>query len=109
MDIPLLAIIYELPARLAKNNGWKDPKTWGMVNPNLNRSVDETFLRDELIKAEAKGPKEMALLASQHFNVQVGVSLGGWRGQEFWEKCTTPELVSLEELLRQVWGSYHRH
>lgn len=101
MDIPLLAIIYELPARLAKNNGWKDPKTWGMVNPNLNRSVDETFLRDELIKAEAKGPKEMALLASQHFNVQVGVSLGGWRGQEFWEKCTTPELVSLEELLRR--------
>lgn len=101
LDLPLLPILYELPFEVANDNGWRDPKTWGMVNPNLNRSVDEKFLRDELIKAEAKGTAALLLFASQHLNVEVGQSLGGWRGSHFWAKQKMPELAGLETLLEK--------
>ncbi|NBN78688.1 terminase large subunit [Microvirga tunisiensis] len=99
LDLPLLPVLYELPFEVANDNGWRDPKTWGMVNPNLNRSVDERFLRDELTKAEAKGTAALLLFASQHLNVEVGQSLGGWRGSHYWAKQRLPELSSLDALL----------
>lgn len=99
LDLPLLSVLYELPFEVANDNGWRDPKTWGMVNPNLNRSVDEKFLADELTKAEAKGTKALLLFASQHLNVEVGQSLGGWRGSHFWAKQALPEINDLDALL----------
>ncbi len=99
--LPLLAILYELPLEVAGNNGWKDRKTWGWVNPNLNRSVDEAFLSDELLKAEREGPHQLALIASQHFNVEVGLALRNdrWRAADFWEGNAVKELADLDELL----------
>lgn len=99
LDLPLLPVLYELPFEVANDNGWRDPKTWGMVNPNLNRSVDEAFLADELAKAEAKGTAALLLFASQHLNVEVGQSLGGWRGSHFWAKQALPDIHSLDQLL----------
>lgn len=99
LDLPLLPVLYELPFEVANDNGWRDPKTWGMVNPNLNRSVDERFLRDELAKAQAKGTAALLLFASQHLNVEVGQSLGGWRGSHYWAKQRLPELSGLDALL----------
>ncbi|WP_247649386.1 terminase large subunit [Labrenzia sp. THAF82] len=101
LDLPLLPILYELPFEVANDNGWRDPKTWGMVNPNLNRSVDERFLRDELTKAEAKGMAALLLFASQHLNVEIGQSLGGWRGSHYWAKQKLPELADLDILLEK--------
>lgn len=85
---PLLPVLYELPHRIAKSSGWKDPKYWPLINPNLGRSVDEEFLRSSLIDAERKGQADLALFASQHFNVEIGMSLHGdrWAGAEFWER-----------------------
>jgi phage terminase large subunit-like protein len=84
--LPVLAILYELPEAMAINGGWKNPATWGLVNPNLGRSVDPQFLSDQLLTAERDGPQAMALLASQHFNVQVGLGLHAdrWIGADFW-------------------------
>lgn len=102
MALPLLAVTYELPPHLAENDGWKDTKTWPLVNPNLNRSVDEAFLRDELAKAEREGPAQLALIASQHFNVEVGLALRNdrWRGADYWRQAADPSL-SLDELLKR--------
>lgn len=93
--LPLLAILYELPERLAKDGGWKDPKTWPMVNPNLNRSVDPAFLRDEMLKAERQGPAALALLASQHFDVEIGLALKSdrWAGADYWLRRGDPTLT----------------
>lgn len=98
--LPLLPVLYELPLRIAEYGGWKDPKTWGLVNPNLNRSVDEAYLRDELLKAEREGMEQMMLLASQHFNVEVGLALRNdrWRGADYWEGAADTSLT-LDELL----------
>lgn len=88
LDLPLLAVLYELPAAVQKKGGWKERATWGLVNPNLNRSVDEAFLADQLTSALRDGPAELALLASQHFNVEVGLGLksNSWVGALHWPK-----------------------
>jgi phage terminase large subunit-like protein len=88
MAMPLLPVLYELPDRLAKDGGWKDRRYWPMVNPNLGRSTNEDFLAREVMRAEADGPAAVALIASQHFNVQIGMSLraDGWAGANYWSR-----------------------
>lgn len=85
----LLPVLYELPPEMAENNGWRDRSTWGMVNPNLNRSVTEDYIASEIEKAEIDGPHQMALIASQHLNVEIGQGMhaDGWAGQRYWVGC----------------------
>lgn len=87
--LPLLAVLYELPLSVSKDGGWKDPKTWPLVNPALGASVQPEFLADELVAAEADGIEALILLASQHFNVQIGMGLRAdrWPGALHWEPC----------------------
>lgn len=86
LDLPVLPLLYELPAELSKDGGWKNRKYWPVVNPNMGRSVNEDFLARELLTAEENGPAALALFASQHFNVEIGVGLmtDNWAGAEFW-------------------------
>jgi phage terminase large subunit-like protein len=106
MKLPLLPIIYELPRDLVKDGGWKDQATWPLVNPNLDKSVDRSFLVDQLIKAEASGPVALALLASQHFNVEIGQGErgDGWAGARLWPQgiekgLTLKEIINRSEVL----------
>lgn len=97
-----LAVLYELPTRLSDKGGWKNPQLWPLVNPNFNRSVESNFLTNELLTAErsAQRDEQMALLASQHFNVEVGLSLRAdrWIGADYWEAAEI-EAFSLEDLI----------
>jgi phage terminase large subunit-like protein len=97
---PMLPVLYELPAEMQINGDWKDRRTWGMVNPHLGRSVDETFLEEELAKAEDNGPDHVALTASQHFNVEIGVghNADSWSGVAHWQAAARPG-VTLEHIL----------
>jgi phage terminase large subunit-like protein len=100
ISLPLLPVLYELPDRLAKDGGWTNRKYWPLINPNMGRSVDEQFLENQLLKAERDGSQAMALLASQHFNVEVGVAFqtDGWAGAEYWEGAADKTLT-LDELI----------
>jgi phage terminase large subunit-like protein len=100
--LPLLPVLYELPLSVARDGGWKERKTWPLVNPNLNRSVDEGFLRDQLLKADREGAEQLALIASQHFNVEVGLALRNdrWRGADYWEGAADATLT-LESLIER--------
>ena len=104
LKLPLLFVGYELPREIAADGGWKDRKTWGWVNPNLNRSVDEAFLADELTKAEREGPAQLALIASQHFNVEVGMALRNdrWAAADIWHEAHDPRLTGLADLLNRA-------
>jgi phage terminase large subunit-like protein len=95
LKLPLLPILYELPTRLTDDHGWKRRELWPLVNPNLGRSVDEAFLENQLAKAEEDGPEAMALLASQHFNVEIGLGLRSnrWTGAEFWRRQVDSSLT----------------
>jgi len=99
--LPLLPVLYELPIRLMVEDGWRDPETWSMVNPHLGRSVSADFLREELLAAETDGPEALALHASQHLNVQIGLGLSqdAWDGARHWLACGKDGL-DLDEILR---------
>lgn len=92
---PLLPILYELPPEDAAKDGWRKPETWLMVNPNIGRSVDLTWLEDELRAKDREGPADLALFASQHFNVEIGLGLnaGMWAGALYWPGCTDEKLT----------------
>lgn len=87
LEFPMLAVLYELPVKYAKE--WKDEAFWPLLNPNIDRSVDRAFLERELRAAEREGEEQLALFASQHFNVEIGQGLrtGGWVGAKYWAEC----------------------
>lgn len=94
LDLPVLPVLYELPAEISKDGGWKNRKYWPLVNPNLGRGLDETFLVNQLTAKEQDGAAALALFASQHFNVEIGTGLrtDGWAGAEKWEQGTDSTL-----------------
>lgn len=100
IDLPLLAMLYELPDEMAEAEAWRDPKTWGMVNPNLGRSVHARDLAIDLRTAQEDGPEALALFASQHLNVQIGLGLktGRWVGADYWPGAAEADL-DLEAIL----------
>ncbi|OWV40396.1 terminase large subunit domain-containing protein [Mameliella alba] len=100
LEQPLLAVLYELPQAMAEKEAWRDPATWGLVNPNLGVSVDEGFLLNAFRKAEDEGIEAVAKFASQHLNVQVGLGLksGRWLGADYWLGAKREE-ITLEHIL----------
>lgn len=82
----LLPVLYELPPEMAAGDGWRDEATWGLVNPNLNKSVTADYIRAEIEKAEIIGLHQLALIASQHLNVEIGQGLHSdrWPGALYW-------------------------
>ena len=100
LRLPLLPILYELPPELSKDNGWRDRRYWPLLNPNLGRSVSLEFLERELESAEREGVAQLALFASQHFNVEIGIGLStdNWIGAEFWAASPAARIASLADL-----------
>jgi phage terminase large subunit-like protein len=101
-SLPLLPVLYELPAGLVKAQAWKDRRYWPTVNPNLGRSVDPAFLEREMQTAEDEGAEQLALFASQHLNVEIGLGLttDRWAGADRWEAAALPGLT-LEALVER--------
>lgn len=91
----MLPVLYELPPELSVENGWRDERTWGLVNPNLNKSVTSDYIRGEIEKAEIIGPEQMALIASQHLNVEIGLGLHAdrWPGALHWQAAALEGLT----------------
>jgi phage terminase large subunit-like protein len=102
LDRPILPVLYEFPKHMAQGGTWKERRYWPLVNPNLGRSVSEDFLARELATAEREGPGQLALFASQHFNVEIGLALRSdrWPGAEHWQKRADPKLT-LEAVLER--------
>lgn len=100
IQLPMLAVLYELPIEVSIDGGWTREASWGLVNPNLNRSVDAAYLRDEILKAEREGPEKLALIASQHFNVEIGMGLHAdrWPGAIYWPKAGD-RLITLDRIM----------
>jgi phage terminase large subunit-like protein len=92
---PLLPVLYELPLNRTRDGGWKERRYWPVINPSLGRSVDEDFLERELQKAERTGQEQLALFASQHFNVEIGLALRSdrWSGADYWLAAADPALT----------------
>ena len=97
MNLPLLPVLYEYPERMIVDKSWKERRYWHLVNPNMGRSTNEDFLARELMKAEGAtgSPEQLMLIASQHFNVEIGLRLraDGWTGANYWPAAVDTTLT----------------
>lgn len=109
LQMPRLPILYELPLKMQEGDAWKNENLWHLVNPNLGLSVDIDFLRNALKEAESKGEEQLKLLASQHFNIEIGLRQRSdrWPGADFWEAAGYPRTedgkatLTVTELIRR--------
>lgn len=97
----LLPVLYEFPERMLRNDEWREPRYWHMVNPNVGRSLTIEGLVEQYDKAVASGDSALRGWASQHLNVEIGIALRSdrWAGTEYWERCADATLVDLDELI----------
>jgi phage terminase large subunit-like protein len=95
-----LPVIYEFPEEMVADKSYLDPKYFYVTNPNIGASVDETYLEDELTKAQLAGEESLRGFLAKHLNVEIGMALRAdrWAGADFWEKAVEPS-VSLDRLL----------
>ncbi|SNT17264.1 Phage terminase-like protein, large subunit, contains N-terminal HTH domain [[Luteovulum] sphaeroides subsp. megalophilum] len=95
VSLPILPVLYEMPAKMQAAKAWMDDSTWGLVNPNLERSVSIDFLREKFVEAQEGGDDKLALFASQHLNVEMGIGLHSdrWVGADYWLKNAEPGLT----------------
>ena len=92
-----LPLLYEFPEEMQTDRAkpWLDPKTWGMVLPNLGLSITIDRLIADFKQASEKGEEEIRRWASQHLNVEIGLALHAdrWRGADYWLDAATPGLT----------------
>jgi phage terminase large subunit-like protein len=91
----MLPVLYELPEAIQKDPvRWRDPANWAMVTPNAGRSISIPRLVEDMRTAEQTSQEELIAWASQHINLQIGLSLHGgrWAGADFWEDAANATL-----------------
>nr|WP_210327711.1 terminase large subunit [Aminobacter carboxidus] len=95
VDPKSLGVLYEFPAHILKAQGYLDPKNFGITNPNMNRSVSQEWLEDELKKASS--PDTRRTFLAKHLNVEIGMNLRAnrWPGADHWERAVDPELAAI--------------
>lgn len=100
----MLPVLYEFPVEKQLNQDyWRNPKNWGLILPNLDRSIDRQAIIDDY-ENNGKATKEAEQIwASQHLNIEIGVGLAGdgWSGAPYWDSCIDEKLLGLDELLRR--------
>lgn len=99
-DPRFVPIIYEFPEDMVKAGEHRKPENFGLVNPNLNFSVDREFLEREFQKAENDGEESMRGFLAKHLNVEIGLNLRSdrWAGADFWEQ-QADRTLTLDSLL----------
>ena len=87
-DRRFVPVLYEFPKDMIETGEHKDPRNFGLVNPNLDYSVDREFLEREHTKAIDGGEDSLRGFLAKHGNVEIGLALGTdrWPGAEFWEQ-----------------------
>lgn len=102
IDKQFVPIIYEYPDDIIKSKQDRNPVNFGMVNPNINYSVDRDFLEREMRKAEVEGEHSVRGFLAKHLNVEIGLMLRSnrWAGANHWAPQALPAL-SLEDLIER--------
>jgi phage terminase large subunit-like protein len=100
IDPGFVPVIFEHPPEMVKAGEHLKVENLGMVNPNLDYSVDRQFLEREFKKAQNAGEATLRGFFAKHGNVEIGLALRSdrWAGADFWESCGV-QVVTLEYLL----------
>ncbi len=103
-DRAFLPVLYEYPEEMVAAKEHLDPKNFYITNPNLGRSVSQSFLEREFHKVENAEDGTKQVFYAKHLNVEIGVGLrhDAWVGGVYWEGAVAPTELwdgSLEQFL----------
>ncbi len=99
----LLPVLYEFPAKLQRDQGyWRDKRNWGLLLPNINRSIDPARLIADYENNGTATAQAEQIWVSQHLNIEIGTGLGdeGWGAAEYWDLRADASLT-LEALIER--------
>lgn len=101
-DPSFLPVLYEFPRVMVEAKAYLEPRNFYVTNPNLGASVDEEFLRREMVKEQAAGEESLRGFLAKHLNIQIGMAAGvaRWAGADFWE-AQAREGVTLDLILER--------
>jgi phage terminase large subunit-like protein len=101
-DARAFQLMYEFPKSLLKDDRWMQECYWKIPNPNLGKSVDIDWLRNELANKIEDGKDSLELFAAKHFNIELGMARRSnrWVGADSWPDAVEPGLT-FEEILER--------
>jgi phage terminase large subunit-like protein len=104
-DPRFLPVIYEFPEAMIKSKAYLKPENFYITNPNLGRSVRQSWLERKLA-AVLQGTDEendtIQTFLAKHLNIEIGMNLRAnrWPGADFWARQAKPE-ITIEWLMRK--------
>ena len=107
VDPRKLPVLYEFPDEMVAEGEHLSPSNFYLTNPNIGRSVTQTWLEEKASEADhdADGPR--AVFYAKHLNVEIGVGLrhDAWIGAVYWQAAQAAKDVwdgSLDQFLEIV-------
>ncbi|WP_277969296.1 terminase large subunit [Sphingomonas echinoides] len=107
VDPRKLPVLYEFPDEMVAEGEHLSPANFYLTNPNIGRSVTQTWLEEKASEADhdADGPR--AVFYAKHLNVEIGIGLrhDAWVGALYWQAAqAAPEVWdgSLDQFLEIV-------
>ncbi|UAK25856.1 terminase TerL endonuclease subunit [Sphingomonas nostoxanthinifaciens] len=87
-----LPVLYEFPPEMIAANEHIDPANFYVTNPNLGRSVSQTWLQTKFDEAMRAEMSERQVFFAKHLNVEMGVGLlhDAWAGATYWAAAAAP-------------------
>jgi phage terminase large subunit-like protein len=107
-DPSCFGMLYEWPGQMLEDQAYLKPENFYVTNPNLGRSVTETYISGKIRKAQGGEPDEegdtgsIQIVLAKYLNVEIGLRLrrDRWRGAPYWE-AAADETLTLEALLER--------
>lgn len=89
VDKEFLPVLYEFPEEMLKADEHLDPANFYITNPNLGRSVSQSWLEAQFRKIENAEDGTKQVFYAKHLNVEIGVGLrhDAWIGAVYWAQA----------------------
>jgi phage terminase large subunit-like protein len=102
-DRRFLPVLYEFPPAMLDSKAYQDPANFYITNPNLGRSVDQEWLRLELLKHQHKTDGTLQQFLAKHLNIEIGLALASdrWAGADFWEAAADAGIATLDSVIER--------
>lgn len=102
-DRRFLPVLYEFPPAMLNSKAYQDPANFYITNPNLGRSVDQEWLRLELLKHQHKTDGTLQQFLAKHLNIEIGLALASdrWAGADFWEAAADAGIATLDSVIER--------
>ena len=99
IDNKKLPILYEMPEEIVRGGEHLKPENFYITNPNLGRSVSQSWLESKLKEKQAGDKADLNVFLAKHLNIENGMGLrtDSWAGADFWEKRADAS-VTLDEI-----------